>query len=328
MQLKKEKLKQALKKMGLAMIYIIEMKLSFKATGLMFTHELKDYNQVISDYVDTLEENKIENPVDIFNCFNQTLWNGYFSAAQSFSYDLNRKLYFDNFGLGCINGEAVCLNNADMLTDVFRSYGYDASTMICRVDTNKTILDLDGIPIERNVSPSKSDWFYKKVGSVLSYISGNHVITAVKYENDLYYFDPTNLCYLGKTENNKIEIINGNGIVHFKYLSSILIGDIDIDTLTGSANDYTDQIENSKYIDEQVLQEFYEKEKEIYERIKDGCKYKIPLILLYIFMVYLDKLRIIINNEIKDAIEYKKDIILLKSKVRKLTKTIDKRNNN
>lgn len=325
----KERLKLILKKIGLTIIYVIELKISYKSTGLMFINELNNYNKVITDYVDMLEEHNIENPVDVFNCFNQTLWNGYFSANQSFSYELGRKLYFDNYGLGCISGEAVCLNNAAMLTDVFKSLGYEASTLNCCIDPEKMKLDLTDIPIERDIKTGTSNNFYKMteiIGKIFSNITGNHAITVVKYKDELYYFDPTNLCYFGKTNNNQLTLLNGEGTIDIKYLSSIILGNLDFDTLLGECADYANQIENSKYLDEEVLEEFYEKEKELYLKIKKGCEHKSPLIFSCCVLFCLMEIRCAIYNQIKSHIEHKKrkeNDEKLNNEIEKLKKDIE-----
>ena len=196
-----------------------------------------------------------------------------------------------------------------MLTDVFKSCGYDATTLNCRVDPNTIKLDLSDIPIERELSPNNYNKFYEIVESIISivsYATGNHAITAVKYEGEIYCFDPTNLCYLGKINNNQVEILNGEGTFDIKYLSTALFNDMNLMALTGENADYEEQIENSKYLDERILQEFYEKEKEIYQKIKDGCQYKIPLIFVCLASALLAEIRSVITNKIKKAIEHKR----------------------
>lgn len=309
MKINKKKLKLILEKMGLAILYIIEIKLSYKSTGILFINELNNYNKIIDDYVDLLSENNITNPVDIFNCFNQTLWNGYFSANHQFSYDLGRKLYFDNYGLGCINGEAVCLNNADMLTDVFKSCGYDATTLNCYVNTDNIKIELNDIPIHREKTPNanKLNKIIEILRNILSLATGNHAITAVNFKGKIYYFDPTNLCYLGKINNKQVAILNGEGNFDIKYLSSALFNDINLKTLKGESIDYKEQIKQSKYLDEHILEEFYNQEKERYQKIKDGCEYKIPFIFVCFSLYILTELRKALCTKITKTIEHKRE---------------------
>ena len=322
MQIDRKKLKRNLKRLALTFLYVIELKIAYKSTGLLFKDELKDYNQVINDYVDMLEENQVTNPVDVFTCFSQTLWNGYLSENQNYEYDIKRKIYFDNFGLGCINGEGVCLNNADMLTDIFRSYGYEASTVI-------TYVHADSQPIARYLNEYKiiSDDtiifnIIKQADKILTYLIGNHAITVVKYNDELYCFDPTNLCYLFKIKENQVQKINGELTMDIKYMVSLLFTDLDMDTFTDNNAEYIEKMINPIYLDKEVLQEFYDQEQELYKRIKDGCENKIPVLHLIFATFILYQIRTYIIHITKNGLKYK----MLKDYCKEINEDIHKDN--
>lgn len=117
-----------------------------------------------------------------------------------------------NAGTGCVRGEAVCLNNADFLRQIFSSYGYKAYVINCYIND----VSIDNIRTNSGI-PRKIGDETSILADIISLIPGvdkivgNHAVTCVKFQDSIYYFDPTNFVYLGKTGINELSIINGEG---------------------------------------------------------------------------------------------------------------------
>lgn len=275
-----------------SLIYISEFKLTGKMQNIFNQKAVIEYDNIIEDFTNLLLSNDIKNPMDVFECYNYALWGGYFSNNHQFQFTSSRDLYFDNAGIECITGKGVCLNIADMLTDNFRKLGYNANTIIYYVTSNEvniTPLHNDAL-INRNTNYEESTilQFISKLGI----ISGNHAITCVENNGEYYYFDTTNLIYFDKYSLNDIKIINGNGNLELRYLSSLVFSDIgSIKGILSKNNEsYKDEVYNKNTIDLSILdlENFYLNHAEQYSNISDNLESKPqPLfIILMSFMIF------------------------------------------
>jgi len=271
----KEKIIEKIKKsLCTAAILYIMLKLPGTIQSITNFNAMHQYKEVIDDFSNFLSENGLSNPKVIFDCFNYALWNGNLSDNHELNYSLNRKIFLKNHGVGCIRGESVCLNNASMLADIFKHLGYKAYVITCYVEDFSITPIGSNEEIKRNVKEEANTKLQETLLNItkpFQYIFGNHAITCVEYENEFYYYDPTNLIYLGKSNVYNLNIINGTGKYSIRYLSSSLFnGILSFETIS-QTNDklYKDEILNSKstIIPKERLEIFFDNEKEIYKEI-------------------------------------------------------------
>lgn len=245
---------------------------------------IQEYNSITDDFSDFLNENDIIEPSEIFDYYSYALWNGYLSNNHKFEYDVNRAFLIDYYGLDCIDGKAVCLNEADMLTDIYRKFGYEAYTIGCYVDVDHSEVNpiRCGKKIERSINDDANDFitefFYNAAASsnvkFISKIFGNHAITCVKYNDEYYFYDPTRLAYLGKIDYNKVNIINGDGFYKLMYLSTAALTSDFFNPniiVNNNCENYSDEIiEKNIEIKQEELESFYLNECSKYEYISEN----------------------------------------------------------
>lgn len=132
---------------------VVVVKTAGTIQSLTNFRAVEEYKKVVSDFADLLEDNGYNNPKEIFDCYNYALWNGYLSNNHQLNYSLDRKIYLKDSGIGCVLGESVCLNNANMLEDIYDEMGYKSYTINCYVDPKNCSITPTGsnANIERNV---------------------------------------------------------------------------------------------------------------------------------------------------------------------------------
>ena len=254
---------------------IATTKATFKLQNIFYVEEKDAYEKVVDDFKDFLKEENIDKPIDIFDYYCYALWNGYLSYNHKFEYDLSRPILTDNYGMDCIIGRGVCLNEAGMLTDIYNSYGYEAYTVMNYVDVdNRDVYYLrTGEDLNRGISNTGMSIYHLFESSLdkLGKIFGNHAITCVKYNGEYYFYCPTQLLYFEKNDSNSVEIINGEGEFKLKYISSFLTNNtINFKVINSKNHDnYSKEVlESTKIeINEKKLEQFYNEHKEIYKKI-------------------------------------------------------------
>lgn len=280
----------------------LELKGAAFLNNIINKSAIEKYDEVVDDFADYLEKQNITEPLDIFEYYNYALWGGYLSYNHELKYDTSRQIFIDNSGIGCILGDGVCLNYADMLTDIFKEMGYNSFSIYCYVDINGLSINQirNNKDIVRNINYDESVFqkILMKLTSPIQMISGNHAITCVEYNEEYYFFDPTNLVYLGKTDFDSIKVLNGTGEYKLRYLTSILFNDIsNLQTLT-SKNDkeYTNYVYSNDEIniDEKSIEKFYNQEMQKYKFIYDQFENKNQtinfIICLYLSAFIIQKL--------------------------------------
>lgn len=305
---------------------VLTVKLSGSIQDLINKKEVNQYKEIVRDFGNFLRSNGIEDPVDVFDYYNYALWGGYLSKDHIFQYNVNRDLFFSTYGLGCILGDSVCLNNAGMLSDLYESLGYDSGIITCyaphgvNIDSvrnqdyitreveqsNDSLVDLSFIfddishpssdSIVREVELS-GDYFidFSFILDAISHITGNHAVTLVDYDNEYYYFDPTNLAYLFKSGPYSLDVINGEGSLSKRQITSLIFSDLTVlrgifvNNKKGYDLDYLNNREDVN-IDVEKLEEFYYQEKELIDSIADSMHSKSQYIILLIALILSIKL--------------------------------------
>lgn len=288
-----DKLSLLLKDKGLKLItYYLTMVLSVQLVGAyqdFFNHKaVKQYKEIVEDFGEYLKENDIEDPTQVFDYFNYALWGGYLSKDHNFQFNYKRDLFFSTYGLGCVLGDCVCLNNAGMLSDLYKSMGMDSDVIMCYVPVGKTrVDDIRGQEniirqIAANEENNEDDDSYVisiPMVNPVGFVFGNHAITLVEYNGEYYYYDPTQLAYLKKVNIRNLNIINGEGSFKKRNLTTFLFeNDAAIKGLFENNQDdynleYLDNLETPD-IDTLKLEEFYQQEKELIDSIYDSLKSK------------------------------------------------------
>ncbi len=269
--------------------------------------EVKQYKEVIEDFEEFLLENGVQNPIDVFDYFNYALWEGYLAPNKDYAYSDKRKLFFSNFGMGNLTGRGVCLNDAGMLKDLYEAFGYDSEIVLCYVPVGK--IDVDGGirtngGITRRVEINETLAKLMNILKPITLFTGNHAVTVVKYEGEYYYFDPTNLVYLAKSDVDDLDIINGDGSFKKRYLMSFIYELGAFKNMFGvTDNDYNLEYLKARDnvdIDIEKLEEFYQSEKYLIEDLANSLNTKpqviIILLAFLIWGIFGDKLRTFVDN--------------------------------
>lgn len=126
------------------------------------------YDNIINNYSELSLMFNLKNPIEIYLMYLLSLYNGYLSKTDNFTYYDNESLFINCKclkGADVLNGYGVCRHISAMLKDI-----YD------KMNINNEIL-----PIYLNEEKTK-----KRI------ITSNHVINIVSDKNKSYLLDPTN----------------------------------------------------------------------------------------------------------------------------------------
>ena len=269
--------------------WYLTMVLSGQAIGtvqdILNYKAIKQYKEVVNDFGEFLSSNGIDDPIQIFDYYNYALWGGYLSKDHNFQFNTERDLFFSSYGLGCILGNSVCLNNAGMLSDLYESMGMDSDVVMCYVPIGKT--RIDNIRGQEDITRNVAETVGNNAGSSsmpivanpITFLVGNHAVTAVSYNGERLYFDPTNLAYLFKSDFDNLDIVNGEGTFKRRNLTTLLFEvDSAIKYLFESNEEDYDLEYLNNYEDTDIdilkLEEFYNSEKETIDEIYDLLKGK------------------------------------------------------
>ena len=274
------KIKKKLLQFGIEFVLVYTtFQLTQEAIDLCNHKQIIEYEDIIDDFVALMKKQGIKEPIEIFDCYNYALWNGYLSNQHTYQYNGDRDIFFSNPGLTCITGNGVCLNKADLLTSIYKEYGYDAYTILCYIDIDKEF-NITPIrtnsSIQRKISDNKETKILNKLLDILkplTVLTGNHAITCVEYEGDFYYLDSTNLEYLQKIDKNTMEIINGEGSLDIRYLTTMFFENIgSLEIINNDNFDYSELLEDDNVIiDLEKLEKFYNANSNKYELVILSC---------------------------------------------------------
>lgn len=327
--MKKEKIFKIKKKIVRVTLYVASAiattKGAFKLQTMFYLDEKDAYEKVVDDFKDFLKEENVEKPIDIFDYYSYALWNGYLSYNHKFEYDLSRPILTNYYGMDCIIGRGVCLNEAGMLTDLYKAYGYEAYTVMNYVDVNNREVEYikTGEELTRNISDNGMNiyHFFESALDKAGKIFGNHAITCVLYNGEYYFYDPTQLLYFEKNTSDRVDIINGEGYFKLKYGVSFLTNNtVNFKVINSKNHDnYSNEVleSNKIKIDQEKLEKFYEEHQEIYEYITKNIESQSGLLNLIIadfimqtcFLIMFYKLHDLKHIKVlKEIKEYIKEI--------------------
>ncbi len=276
------------------LLLVFQIKIAGSICNLVNNKGVKNYNKLIDNFADFLIEENITNPQHIYEYFNYVVWNGYLSKDQELMYSIDRKIYLDNPGMSIASGNAVCLNYADMLSCVYKELGFNSYMAMCYVDADNVKIEKirtnQQIETKVNSEAEEGIIFDNFVVNNLTKLLGNHAVTCVEYNGELYIFDPTNLVYLNKTNFNDINIVNGSGKFDLRYFTSLLFDDINLFKVVPSTNskNYKLEVINKPelVIDIDALENFHNENKNLINEIdktnKRGTKSGILEIFIYL----------------------------------------------
>ncbi len=197
-----------------------------EAVNETYYSQITRYVDITKDIKEFMEQRNCTEPLDIFATFNEMLWRGDFSENHEFKYGNENLMDIPyNEGIDIFDGEGVCRNIADLLTNIYNEFGYTSFTTNVLVN-NDVNIDRPK-EIERNVGNFEESG----LGNYFTESYGNHVIVVVIDKNNVYFLDPTNLAVYRLIGENKLEVINGHGFIEMKPNSEYILNGISIDEM-------------------------------------------------------------------------------------------------
>lgn len=172
--------------------------------------ELINYNNILISVKNLYKKLEIKDSFEIFYTFSYMLHNGYFSVNKRYEHNINKRIInSDHDSLSIMTGYGVCVNNSDMLYDIYNKLNYNPYMIanfcnkleIDRYDLRKRIIikeDLNKIP--KNIA--------------------NHVCVLVKDNKYNLIYDSTNIGYFKINNLKEAYIINGEGKIKIKLFES------------------------------------------------------------------------------------------------------------
>lgn len=248
-----------------------------EAVNETYYSQVTRYVDIAKDIKEFMEQRNCTEPLDIFATFNEMLWRGDFSENHEFKYGNENLMDIPyNEGIDIFDGEGVCRNIADLLTNIYNEFGYTSFTTNVLVNND---INIDRPKeIERNVGNFEESG----LGNYFTESYGNHVIVVVIDENNVYFLDPTNLAAYRLIGENKLEVINGYGFIELKPNSEYILNGISIDEMNAlkeiSNGKYTfsnkdevyaafDKAKNDELIKTSEYESFYREESADYKEI-------------------------------------------------------------
>ncbi len=188
-----------------------------------YYNQVTRYSNITKDIKEFMEQRNCNKPLDIFATFNEMLWRGDFSENHDFEYGNENLMDIPyNAGIDIFDGEGVCRHIADLLANVYKEFGYISFT------TNVLTNENANIDRPKNIERNVGNFEESGLGSYFTDSYGNHVITVVIDKNDVYFLDSTNLAVYRLNDDDKLEVINGDGFIEIKPNSEYKLNGIDM----------------------------------------------------------------------------------------------------
>lgn len=197
-----------------------------KENKKLYKESLISYNKVLENYKKLAEELKIDNSLELSHLMSYMLWNGYFSVTKTHIYKQKDRLLLHGMNsFDVIKGKGVCLAYSELLHNYLTACNKKSSLLNCKApkdincnyrpeierkeekNSSKKILSIPKMPL--------SNFIVNKIG--------NHVVTLIEQNNKLYLYDPTNFFVLNILDENTATLINGEGKLELKPLSTLMI---------------------------------------------------------------------------------------------------------
>lgn len=194
----------------------------------IYKESLIHYNKILENYKKLAQDLRLNASLDLSHLFTYMLWNGYFSVTKEHFYKLQERLLLPGmYSFDVIKGRGVCLAYAELLHNYLSICGKYSSILTCKVPTEKNAVSCDYRPkIERHTKNSASSKISSTLmtfflGGLINKL-GNHAITLIEENENLYCYDPTNLYALNIQSSLTASIINGKGEFQIKPLMTVI----------------------------------------------------------------------------------------------------------
>lgn len=181
---------------------------------LKFIDIKEPYNDVLENFKRLTDDLDLKNPVEMYTLFCLMYSQGYLSNNKMFCYSQNYDL-MKNIGSCVVDGFSLCRHISSMLSDIYNKSENIYSVPLFAVcdDSSEFPTPLDIIKNNSNstYAQDQNSIIYKKIIDFFSHKIGNHAIVTCKYNNEYYFFDPTNFTFLN-IEDFQSKLFLGNGL--------------------------------------------------------------------------------------------------------------------
>lgn len=283
----------------------VDVKLEFNIRYKNYIEEttcykeaLKEYREIILKLSDLFDKNKINSLVDIQSSFVFMQKNGYLSENHSWKYrSLIEKMHLKNLGIPIISGCGVCRDLSYMFNDLLKNMDFYTIPLLIKSDwiegeerlyslssienlCQSFNIDLSNIP-EFLIENDKIIYPEQKENDQENEISHkknsfNHVIVSTEYKGEVYHFDPTNHLYFKNYDKKHITFYEQDKSLRIsfreyrkekkKLLSLSNPNKVELYNL------YNEYYLKNLLERERIFQEFYEANKESYQRVNEKVK--------------------------------------------------------
>ena len=282
--------------------YFIEYINTYKVNKEFYEVE-KQYKSIINDFVNLTKSLNLNNPIELATLFNYTYKNGYLSINHKYEYN-TKKLdeHFSLLGATIITGRACCRHSSAFLNDVYRKRHIESYKILTGMNTkqykksysikNKYSLIKLKQELKKIKLPQEEviKFINKKHPNLISEqeisswkypihsIPTNHSIVLIKYNNEVYYIDPTNEVFYDYLQDqdvlvsgdfqNVINIEDNRKIIRRKINSLLKYSQAEREKLN-KIEHYTKTLcEDNKDLLELFYQEHFDNYQSINEKIK------------------------------------------------------------
>lgn len=188
-------------------IYMFDVYTSFRTQKI--TEEYRELRDLYKEFLSNVSKFFVDlgiadSPIKIFAVYVYMYRSGYLSYGNNFEYSVDMKDFSGLTGIDVIRGTGVCRSISAMLTDVYRTLGYQSYNLSVKA-SDESIAKLQKISNVSLQTSDKGSKFAKIVGKVTKRLPiANHLITMVSDGDKNYIFDPTNDGFLRKDLKNNI----------------------------------------------------------------------------------------------------------------------------
>lgn len=189
------------------------------------------YFKIVNKTANLMKELNISDPFSATVIFEYLLWNGYLSKNKKLIYGISGRI--NNIvltGADIMLGKSVCLNNADMLSDVLNAMGFESYIMGCSFVENVKVSFEYKPNIERK-RESKVVFGDKLLAKFVSVTPlkkiGNHAVVLFKFKDRYFMGDPTNLAFLNFVDFLKGEYIGSDLQLDLKPWQMLILDGIE-----------------------------------------------------------------------------------------------------
>lgn len=172
------------------------MLFNLNGDKMNYENEKNLYNEVIESLKQLLDYLGFDDALKIFIATRYIVYAGYLSKDKNYKYSLDRNFIDNEFRTSIMDGTGVCLNESDLLRDVFVKMGYET----CNVQNKRGYDDRENF-----------------ITSKITDIVGNHVCVFVKDNYYNYIYDMTNFCCYKLKNHKKAYSVNKKNIINLKY---------------------------------------------------------------------------------------------------------------